>query len=275
LIASEVPLNLYCISCGYNQRGITSAHCPECGQDFSKVPPSPTRLPWLHRRYRGFLRSYWRTVMMVIFQPRLFREQIDNPIAFSDARRFWLLTIVFAYVPVVGAAVQIYHTPSQPGSMLREIQSLFIPLRVLPPGAAFLAGLFLFLTFATGLPSYFCHPRALPIERQNRAIALSYFASAPLALMPFIVASMLVAQVSAPVIFISITFRILAALIAVFMLGAWYIRTVGIVLALSQRRRRTLTVFVLNCAWVMVAAFSLVIVPLGLEYIVRMIEILF
>ena len=136
-------------------------------------------------------------------------------------------------------------------------------------------GLFLFLTFATGLPSYFCHPRALPIERQNRAIALSYFASAPLALMPFIVASMLVAQVSAPVIFISITFRILAALIAVFMLGAWYIRTVGIVLELSQRRRRTLTVFVLTCAWVVVAAFSLIIVPLGLEYIARMIQILF
>jgi hypothetical protein len=93
--------------------------------------------------------------------------------------------------------------------------------------------------------------------------------------MPFIIALMLVAQFSAAVMFISIAFRILAALIAVFMLGAWYVRTVGIVLALSERRRRTLTVLVLTCAWVVVAAFSLVIVPLGLGYMARMIEILF
>ena len=52
-------------------------------------------------------RAYWRTALTVIFRPKLFREQIDNPIELSDARRFWLLTIVFAYLPVLGAAVQI------------------------------------------------------------------------------------------------------------------------------------------------------------------------
>jgi hypothetical protein len=43
-------------------------------------------------------------------------------------------------------------------------------------------------TFAviTGLPSYFFHPRGISIERQNRAIALSYYACAPLALGPFL-----------------------------------------------------------------------------------------
>jgi len=53
--------NLFCISCGYNQRGITTNRCPECGQDFTALPPSTSRLPWLHRRHLGLLRAYWRT----------------------------------------------------------------------------------------------------------------------------------------------------------------------------------------------------------------------
>jgi hypothetical protein len=38
----------------------------------------------------------------------------------------------------------------------------------------------------TGLPSYFFHPPWLPVELQNRAVALSYYATAPLALMPLV-----------------------------------------------------------------------------------------
>jgi hypothetical protein len=36
----------------------------------------------------------------------------------------------------------------------------------------------------TGLPSYFFHPRHLPLEQQNRAVALSYYTCAPLACTP-------------------------------------------------------------------------------------------
>jgi len=42
----------------------------------------------------------------------------------------------------------------------------------------------LFLLAITGVPSYFFHPAHLPIERQNRAVALSYYTSAPLVLVP-------------------------------------------------------------------------------------------
>jgi hypothetical protein len=42
----------------------------------------------------------------------------------------------------------------------------------------------LFLMAMTGACSYFFHPRSLPIVQQNRAIALSYYACAPLAYTP-------------------------------------------------------------------------------------------
>ena len=42
--------------------------------------------------------------------------------------------------------------------------------------------LWLTLAASTGLPSYFCHPRRLPVARQNSLIALSYYTSAPLML---------------------------------------------------------------------------------------------
>ncbi|HEV8377486.1 MAG TPA: hypothetical protein VGP99_01455 [Tepidisphaeraceae bacterium] len=266
--------NLFCISCGYSQRGITATHCPECGQDFSTLPPSPTRLLWLQRRHLGLFRAYCRTALMVILRPKLFCEQIDNPITLRDARRFWLLTILFAYLPLLGAAVQLYHTASEPGSLLRSIQLLFVP-PYWPIGVFVMLGLLLFIITATGMASYFCHPRALPIERQNRAIALSYFAPAPLALMLVIVAFTLLAQLSSRLMPICITFQILAALVAVFMLGAWYIQTVRIALVLSQRRRRILTAFMLTCAWMVVAASTLIMVPIGLCYIARTIQILF
>jgi hypothetical protein len=56
-------------------------------------------------------------------------------------------------------------------------------MALLPLGAGCL---WLFLFTATGAASYFFHPRSISIERQNRAIALSYYACAPLALTPIV-----------------------------------------------------------------------------------------
>lgn len=40
------------------------------------------------------------------------------------------------------------------------------------------------LAVITGVPSYFFHPQTLPVERQNRAIALSYYSAASLSVSP-------------------------------------------------------------------------------------------
>jgi hypothetical protein len=44
--------------------------------------------------------------------------------------------------------------------------------------------LVLLLLLISGLPSYWFHPRSISVTRQNRAIALSYYTSAPLLLLP-------------------------------------------------------------------------------------------
>jgi len=256
--------NLFCITCGYNQRGITSAHCPECGQDFSKLPPSPTLLPWIHRRRLGLFRAYWRTALMVFFRPKFFHDQIDNPISLKDARRFWLLSIVHALLPPLFLLLYmaIHISPANLVALMHFIsQTIFVPV---PVFYFFLFGFILFLIAATGMPGYFCHPHSLGIGQQNRAIALSYFASAPIALMPLIFALAVAAEFLLRLKDIAMTLRALAAAVAVFMLGAWYIRTAGLVLAVSQRRHRNLTVLLLTVCWLFLLVLFLMVVPLAL-----------
>jgi len=258
--------NLFCISCGYNQRGITTNRCPECGQDFTALPPSTSRLPWLHRRHLGLLRAYWRTAAMVFFRPKLFCDQIDNPISLKDARLFWLLSIFQACLPLL--VLLIYFAANKAPGRLDALKQLFFRSLYLPVPSIFffLAGFILFLIASTGMPSYFCHPRALPIGVQNKAIALSYFTSAPIALLPLIFALAIAGEFVTRLSAISKSFHFIAALAATFMLGVWYIRTAGILLALSQRRRRILTVLLLTLSWIFLLVLCLMLIPLALWY---------
>jgi hypothetical protein len=50
--------------------------------------------------------------------------------------------------------------------------------------ASLLVSIWLWLYAAAGVASYWFHPRRLDVQRQNRAVALSYYACAPLVLTP-------------------------------------------------------------------------------------------
>jgi hypothetical protein len=54
---------------------------------------------------------------------------------------------------------------------------------------AIILGSYAFLLAASAVAGYFFHPRRLPVERQNRAVALSCYACAPLALTPISIAA--------------------------------------------------------------------------------------
>lgn len=272
-VQSPPGANLYCLSCGYNARGVDSDRCPECGQDFSALAPATSRLPWLHRRHTGRYRAYCRSVLMLLFRPKLFCEQIDNPITLADARRFWLVTVLLAYLPLVGAVVQIYHSPAQRDSARYFIQLLFLPYW--PVGLFVMFGLLLFIIFATGMPSYFCHPASLPITAQNRAIALSYLACAPLALMPLVIALWLIAEPLWQFEAIALAFRIAATVLAVWMLVAWHMRTAQIALTLAQRRRRALTILLILVAEMSLLVLCLVVIPAMLWYGRLVLRVLF
>src|SRR5678816_2034622 len=132
------------------------------------------------------------------------------------------MTVLLAYIPLLGAGMQLHYTPAQPGSIIGAIQLMFVPsFSPVAIGDFMLAGLLLFILFATGMPSYFCHSKTLSIERQNRAIALSYFASAPLGLMPFVIAPIIVAQFVSEFTAIALALRMASGLLALLMLGSW------------------------------------------------------
>ncbi len=179
----DAELDPLCPFCGYILRGITSPRCPECGHDIDYDTLHEPQIPWVHRKRIGGLRGYWRTVWLVMFQPQRFAAEIGRPVRLRDAQLFRLSTLVRVYLPLLAGTVLFY---------------LFEPLQHL--GHAFanwaynntwpvILGhvcLILFLAAASGLPSYFFHPKHLPPEHQNRAIALSYYTLAPFAFLPFV-----------------------------------------------------------------------------------------
>jgi hypothetical protein len=193
------PADLFCPECGYNLHGIEEAkRCPECGLAIDREGFGRSRIPWVHRRHVGRVRAYWRTVWMATARPKDLATEAARPVSFGDAQRFRYVTALLAALPFgAGLAGAMYWYGSagflsviQPsnlgGSMTGgppvPMFDVVVPWEsgaTLPPVlplAALLAAV-----FVTGVASYWFHPRRLPVVRQNRAIALSYYACAPLA----------------------------------------------------------------------------------------------
>jgi hypothetical protein len=180
--APDLAEGLFCPECGYDLRGTTSDRCPECGLAIDRAAMSVSRIPWVHRRRIGRFRAYWRTVRLVTFKPRQLVDEMNRPIRLSDARRFWLITVFLAWIPiaawpVAGAWNEVdassFLTPGVRLGWLLEAGVFLI----------FLLAIWLFLLLATGSLSNWFHSRSLTAARQERALALSYYACAPLAWM--------------------------------------------------------------------------------------------
>jgi hypothetical protein len=175
------PAEFYCPECGYDLRAIASDRCPECGISIDRAAMSVSRLPWSHRRQIGRFRAYWRTNLIAIFRPRKIAEEMARPVSFADAQRFRHVTVFLAWLPMAAWAIGLLlanldvviarvHHGSRLGWWLEGFSCV-----------AFLFALWLFMFLGTGVGSYFFHPKRLPVILQNRAVALSYYACAPLA----------------------------------------------------------------------------------------------
>lgn len=177
-----IPYDLYCLKCAYNLRGLTGDRCPECGESLGDARSPVSGIPWVHRRKLGWLNAYWRTVCLVMFRQRRFCAEMARPVSFRDSQSFRWMTVLHAYAPLLAFSVAMYII--EPGHFVTSPADLaFISAAANNPWpvAAMNACLLLFLVAATGIPSYFFHPRDVGVHLQNRAIALSYYASAPLA----------------------------------------------------------------------------------------------
>ena len=192
---------LFCPGCNYDLRGIDSDRCPECGLTVDREQIRVSLIPWSHRRRIGRARAYLRTVWLATFQTGRLSTEMARPVDYRDAQRFRLVTVAVAMlapVAILVAAVvgaggvdavasgagwpgpAVFHMADTPPGFY----DLLLPWAagaLLPPVLPL--AIFAFLLLLSGVPSYWFHPAALTVQRQNRAVALSYYACAPLALL--------------------------------------------------------------------------------------------
>jgi hypothetical protein len=192
-VSTSSVLELHCPQCGYNLRGIDSDVCPECGLAIDRVAFAQSQLPWSHRQRIGRVRGYVRTLAMAMLDSPRLAAEVARPVSFYDAQLFRLITITLAWIPM--AAVLAWAATLPPmtigplyGRTTRPIPAgfdVYWPLLVgfTTPGVAPIA-VAICLLLLSGIASYFFHPKSISQTLQNRAVALSYYACAPLLLVP-------------------------------------------------------------------------------------------
>jgi len=172
----EIRQDLFCQRCGYNLRGLTGNRCPECGGTLEGVRSLTPQIPWVYRKETGWFRAYWRTVWFVMIRQAQFCDEMARPVSFRDSQSFRWATVLMVAIPSILPLIASYLTSETIPSA-----NLFHTLTAAgwPLGIFYFCWL-LFLAAATGASSYFFHPRGVPVQQQNRAIALSYYACGPL-----------------------------------------------------------------------------------------------
>lgn len=188
--------DLFCPGCGYDLRSIASDRCPECGLPIDR-DAGVSRIPWAHRRRIGWARAYWRTVWLATFNTRKLAAEIERPVDYRVAQHFRLVTALLAALAIVSVFVTTLVAAGGMAELATEFSIGMDPYdnpprragrydMLLPWAAGVMvvpvlpAATLVFFVLATGVASYWFHPRSLPVVRQNRAVALSCYASAPL-----------------------------------------------------------------------------------------------
>lgn len=272
----EIPFDVFCQECGYNLRGLTGDRCPECGTSLEALRSPTSQIPWVHRDELGWWRAYWGTVRMVTFHRKRLCEEMLRPIRFDDAQRFRWVTVMLVYVPLLIASLVLWIVDSctAPNGVFGSEFTHDVITSGWP--VVFLnVCLLLFLAGVTGMPSYFFHPRELPLRQQNRAVALSYYAGGPLGWAPI----PLMLLVCAPVVAL-INPVIVAGMctLAVFLLGVlthwWWANLMFLARrTMPQMPRRTAWVAVgfpvlFGALWLL-AVFVLPVIGLYVVIVVR------
>jgi hypothetical protein len=188
----DAAVELFCPDCQYSLRGIDSGKCPECGLVLDRERLAQSTIPWTYRGEIGRWRAYWRTVRIALREPSKLGNEVARPVNFDDARKFRRTTVLIAAIvpalAIVGGYVVLANEaraapPMSAGAVAPPHTMLGWVLQTGVVPAAWL-GLYLFLLAGSSVASGFFRPKRLPIERQNRAVAISLYAAAPLTLTP-------------------------------------------------------------------------------------------
>jgi hypothetical protein len=168
-----------CPDCGYDLRGAAEGRCSECGFTIDLGTLDHPRLPWARRGELGRLRGYVSTVWWVTCRNRLFREEILRPVCPIAARRFALLTSTWLYAVYAAAIGANYYATGE-----LPFESLGMHETEAWLTCFFSAALALHLWISPRLAPCFFAPRELNPRQRQRAVALSFYTCAPLAILP-------------------------------------------------------------------------------------------
>ncbi len=258
---------LHCPDCGYHLRGLTGARCPECGYSLDDVRDSTvSRIAWVHRGDIGTVRAYWRTVCAVSFRHKRFCDEIARPVSYADAQAFRWMTILHVYLPLIALSA-IFYVVVQPSFGPGEVDDVLFTYWLF--GVPQVFGLPLLIA-ATGIPSYFFHPKALDTELQNRAIGLSYYSSAVLAWTPFVamlVLGSLLEDLLGEYARLAVTISGIAVVVG--MIAAWWFDLMHIARRTMPHLRRRIKLIGIGVPflWSVVALVMLGVLPVLALYI--------
>ena len=164
--------DVFCPDCGYNLHSLTGDRCPECGGDIRTLLDDPSEIPWLYRKQKGWIRSYWKTMRLVTFGTKEFSREADRRVNLRQARKFRRVTILQAYVPLIAMPLGVLASRNRSPTL--EVYLYCV---------VSLVASFAYLWAITILPYYALFHRDLPPERQQRAAGLMLYAAAPMAWM--------------------------------------------------------------------------------------------
>jgi hypothetical protein len=172
-----------------------------------RTGPPPARLPWEQRRRVGRISAWGRTVLLATFAPTRLAAEVQRHVRYPDALRFRLVTSIVAGLmlgAVLFAGTVTYRAAGFFNPLLQytpESLDQGLPTRLAASanfgipweaGISFLpaqpVAAVLFIVLASGMATYWLHPRRLPVERQNAAVALGHYAGAPFLFLPFTLA---------------------------------------------------------------------------------------
>jgi hypothetical protein len=174
----EISKDAFCQTCGYNLRGLETNRCPECGTEFDPSKLDVARIPWLQRLSIGTWRAYWGTIVLAMFHPIRFSVELwyAPRVDTKAASRFRRIVITQSVVCAFVMALCISAEQFPPTRMFDRMIIVLI--------ACFYAiASWVFVLIATDLISLSSAPTQSSGDYLWRR-ALSYYASAPLALLP-------------------------------------------------------------------------------------------
>ena len=291
LDARQVPedpqgTELRCPACDYDLRALVGERCPECGLVIDRAALAQSQIPWAHRDRLGSFRAYQRTAWLAWRHPKRLAMSAASPVDLQDARNFQRINVLFVFLPgvVIGIAYIAYYGrdypdfgfPPAPGRFGYFLEWLLI--------AIFAGCVWLFLLAVTSVAQYFFLSSGISATRRERAVALSYYASAPLAVSAIPIALIIAASMISnhrwdmyvQVLAIDRLTELLVIatiLILGLQIGGWFSSTIVLLKKTTAcgAGRILAALFGLPTAWLIVAFLFLVLLPFAALYLALMI----